>query len=301
MHYPPSELKQLWQAVEKLRKTAKLKHSEIAELLMVTDRHYKTRHELKQPPHAVGLLSLTRKFDLDPKNFIAGKTDWAALTRRIQGNPATLPERYEVGAFSRRRTSMHVLSYLRRTKGENYVYDLLRKFDLTEAAFEDPNQFININLLTDLADFLVTKGASADDLYDMGAESVKINKNIGFSKSILESLKIKDAYQFQINHLMGYFDRNYRYRVGKLKDDFCTLETFQNPDVTDALKVKWHGSTNVCSLRKGVIGSFPQFFNLPSARVVETHCVHRGDESCTFAIHFEHAHQVQKRQLRVVQ
>jgi hypothetical protein len=296
MHYSPAELKLFWNSVEKLRKTARLKHSEVAELLMITDRHYKGRYESSRPPHAMGVLSLTRKFELDPRKFIAGNIDWAVLTRRIQGDMTALPERYEVAANSRRRTSIHVLSYLKRTKGDNYVHDLVRKFDLTEAAFVDPNQFVNINLLTDLSDFLVTQGATKRDLYEMGAESSRVNKNMGFSRPILESLKIKDAYQLQIDHLMGYFDRNYQYRVGQLKDDFCTLESVQNKEVTDALRVKWHGSTNVCAVREGVIASFPQCFGLPRANVYETHCVHRGDPKCIFAIYFEEARHVQKRQ-----
>jgi len=100
---------------------------------------------------------------------------------------------------------------------------------------------------------------------------------------------------------MGYFDRNYHYRVGKLKDDFCTLESVQSREVTDALEVKWHGSSNVCALREGVIASFPQFFGLPRAVVHETHCVHRGDQKCIFAIHFEEARQAQKKPLYLVQ
>jgi len=145
MHYSPAELKLFWKTVEKLRRTARLKHSDIAELLMITDRHYKARLQDLRPPHAMGVLSLTRKFELDPKKFVAGKIDWAVLTKRLQGDMAALPERYEIAANSRRRTSIHVLSYLARTKGENYVYDLLRKFDLTEAAFENPKSKTLIN------------------------------------------------------------------------------------------------------------------------------------------------------------
>ena len=72
-------------------------------------------------------------------------------------------------------------------------------------------------------------------------------------------MKIKEACGFQANHLMGYFDKNYLYRASRLSDTVCTIEARQNPDVLDALKVKLHGSRNVCDVKAGVAGSFPEF------------------------------------------
>src|SRR6185437_10550549 len=163
------------------------------------------------------------------------------------------------------------------------------------AVFANPDEYISIQFLTDLADHVVELGADTKMLFDMGAESVRVNRNVGFSKNLLDAMNIKEACAFQADYLMGYFDKNYLYRCGKLTDSVCTVEGRQNPDVLDALKVQHHGSQNVCAVKAGVAGSFPEFFALPTAAVRETKCIHRGDPLCVYEVDFSAAARVEKK------
>jgi len=297
MHYPPSELKKFWKSVERLRKLAKFSHAQMADLLIMTDKNYEIRNESKTPPNAMGVLSLTKQFNLDPRNFVAGNVDWDTLVRRLSGHSDAIPERYNVAAFSRRRTSNHVLSYLDRNLGSDYVSDLLNRFDLTERVFSDPDAYINLQFLTDLCDHLTKLGLQSNQFKAIGYESARINKNLGFSQHILESLKIKDVYAFLVDNLMGYFDRNYKYRVVRLTETSCIVEAEQNQDVADALGKKAIGSTATCQIKAGVGASFPMSLGLPVADVRETKCVHRGDPICTFEFNFENSVFARKRGL----
>jgi hypothetical protein len=266
----------------------------MANLLLMTQRQYRYRNTVSRPPNALGVLSLTREFDLDTSSFVQGRTDWPSLIKRISGKRDSIPARYTRGALSRRRTTLHVLSYLERTRGSDYVYDLLRKFGITEAAFQDPDEYININLITDITAHLGSLGATQETFFAMGMESARINKNVGYSQSILQGLKIKDAFAFQINHLMGYFDRNHQYKIGTLKENSCTIETRQSKESLEALHVFRHGNESICALRAGVAASFPLFFGLPAADARDTHCVHRGDPICVCEVDFSAAATAQR-------
>jgi hypothetical protein len=300
MHYSPAELKQFWKTIEKLRRTAGLKHSDIAELLMISDRHYQTRHDLKRPPHVHGVLSLTRHFDLDPRKLLQGNVDWLVLEKRLKGDVDAIPDRYSVAAYSRRRTSIHALSYLERTMGKTYVYDVLRKFDLTEAAFSNPDAYINIQFMTDLCDYLEKLGTTKEQFITMGYESARVNKNIGFSRNILEGLKVKDVYGFLVGNLLGYFEKNCGYSLDSLKETHCVVHAKPNEEVANALKTNKLGSFATCQVKSGVGASFPMSFGLPPATVRETRCIHNGDPYCAFAFNFELAAHMQKKHVRPV-
>jgi hypothetical protein len=269
----------------------------MADLLIMTDKNYELRNASENPPNAMGVLSLTKQFNLDPRKFVAGSVDWDTLIQRLSGDSDAIPERYSVAAFSRRRTSNHVLSYLDRNLGSDYVSDLLNRFDLTESAFVDPDAYINLQFLTDLCDHLTKLGLRPNQFKAIGYESARINKNLGFSQHILESLKIKDAYAFLFDNLMGYFDRNCEYRVVRLTETSCMVEAKQNNDVADALGKKTIGSAATCQIKSGVGASFPMSLGLPVADVRELKCIHRGDSVCTFEFNFENSVFAQKRGL----
>ena len=88
-----TKIKQFWDSVEKLRRASGLKHEDIAELLMMTDRRYWARYESNKLPHIMGILSFTKHFDLDPRKFVRSEIDWPSVMKRLRTGSAILPER----------------------------------------------------------------------------------------------------------------------------------------------------------------------------------------------------------------
>ena len=58
------------------------------------------------------MFEFCHELHIDVRNFVEGKIDFGALELQYFGHAATLPERYNVAPFSRRRTSQRFVSFL---------------------------------------------------------------------------------------------------------------------------------------------------------------------------------------------
>lgn len=255
-------------------------------MLSVSERSYRRLLASNRAPGAAQVLQLTRELKLDPERLARGEVDMAALLTRHRGPANELPEVYSVAAYSKRRTSLHLLSYLERQLGPEAVDELLWRFDLDHRSFKDPDGVINLRFLTDLTGYLARKGATPDLLFDMGANAARVNRDSELGILLRSCESVPEAYDLQVNHLMGHYDRNFRYRLLSLTESHCVIECRERSDVTEALRVRHLGSSQVCEVKLGVSGAVTAYLGLPVSRAVETHCVHRGDATCRYLVDF---------------
>jgi len=93
--------------------------------------------------------------------------------------------------------------------------------------------------------------------------------------------------------LLGkYFEKNYSYRLDKASKDRSVVIGLPNLEIEDQLGIKNAGSRAVCALRSGFGSSFPEYLNLPFAKVRKTACVHDGDTECRYEFDYEYAQHV---------
>jgi predicted hydrocarbon binding protein len=221
--------------------------------------------------------------------------DFGLLASRVRGDAGQFPERYVAGAFSRKRTSINILAYLEDFHSWEMRDQILRQFQMSEAALRDPNEWINVRFLSDLCEYLSKHGFSESALVAMGSYSLITNfdSNLGIEFRKLQSPS--EVIENCFGPLVTLYDRNIDYKIAELHEECAVIEARSNRDVLDALKIREIGNTPYCQVKSGVFSSLVGYLGLPFARVEETSCVHRGDEYCRYEIIYEHAAWQNKR------
>lgn len=274
---------------ERLRATLGIEHSAWASVLRLTTKEYAKVLSGKKPLTVLSLFAISERFSLSIELMMQNRLDYAAVVEHQAGNLAYLPERYTVAAFSKRRTAVNFLGYIENTYGWRLRSEALRHFQMTEASFSDPDATINVQFLTDLMGFLRKRGLSDKDFFEIGAHSLVTNRKSLLGEALCKKKSPSQVYETMTVELISFFERNCSYRLARLTEDSCVLESHSNSDVASALRVKHLGSVDGCLQRAGILASAPGYIGLPRARVFELTCVHRGDSKCRFKVDFGQA------------
>ena len=289
MGIPDSREVKLWETLDRVRKSMRLDRKGFADVLGMTHQQYESSWLKKK---SLSVLEISRLLDSIPisfENLLKGKVDFKALDRQFVSGVSVLPERYSVGAFSRRRTCINLLAYLEKNYGENFTGDCLRQLQTPVDLFDDPDAMINIRFQSDLCEYLSRAGCQSSEFFKMGEYSVRTNAKSIIAKELSKQPTPRAMYEYLFTTLIGLYDENAFYKIIEITDTHLLAEVRPNPQVADALGSKVFGNPFVCGTRAGVGASFPAYMSLPKAEVKEIRCIHCGDPSCIYELDFSHA------------
>lgn len=174
MHLPnsssviPDVRRQVIQILDEIRQTLDLSDKDLSGYMHLTVPELdKVRNGSRRVSiQAICYLSDALNLQLDA--FRTGHIDYQALKEHHTGNVSYISEKYSRAAFSKMSTFLVFLEYLERYSGPQVKYSLMRKFQLTNAAVEDPNRRINISFFKDMLAYLSSVGFSSVDFYNIG-------------------------------------------------------------------------------------------------------------------------------------
>lgn len=292
-------IQKIWTTLERIRWAIGITETRFADLLRLNRSQISELKNLGQPPSIDSIESLLDEVHLSFEKVMVGEVDYAAISANYRKENSFVSHRYREGAYSKRRTSIPLLTYLRQFYGENEYLRMMKHFQIRDAFFQNPNEPVNVRLITDFLQYLKQKGYPDQFLYSAGRFSFTLASHEMISKVIGEDASPRQIYEKIDTELKGFFDSNFIYQAQKMEDDVCVVSVKQNEDVEDALKQKVLGSREGCIYRLGVISSFPGFSGLPAARTREVACIYRGDPECVFEIDYSRARYEQQQRHRV--
>lgn len=283
----------LVRTIERMRMELGLSHAAWSDYLQLTEKDYaKLRNGIK-PLSAVSLYHLTERLSLSPAALESGKIDYVALVQAHFGNRSYINPDYQIAASSRKFTVVNTLDFVQKFRGSHLRIAANRHFQIHEDFWSDwqnpASDRINIRFLGELWKFLRTRGLSDEDFRAIGFHSVVTHRNTHIGKSLSSFKRPQVVYEFLVGDFMDNIERNHRYRITRLTDTTCVIESRSNTDTAEALRIRETGSLEGCQFKIGLIGSMPTFVGQPAAAVHETHCVHRGDSYCRFFCDFSAA------------
>ncbi|MBC7693696.1 MAG: hypothetical protein H7222_18160 [Methylotenera sp.] len=297
MHLPPEPHGQLKSArfpqpvedtLERIRRAAELAGDDWLQVLGLTEKQYLRLLIERVPLAARTVESVAARFGLSFESVMRGDVDYAALSAREKGDHDPLPARFSVGAFSRRRTSIHLLDYVELNHGWRTRSRILRHFQMSEALFKDPDQSININFVTELCEYLSKSGCSTDVMKSMGEHSFVANRKTPLGRLLRSYGTSRMLHEHVFTELISpYFDKNCIYQLVEISDHHCVVTARPSTEVQDELMQKVIGSTHVCSAKVGSFQSLSGYLGLPFSKVTETDCVHSGAGVCRFHFDFQ--------------
>lgn len=197
-----------------------------------------------------------------------------------------LPDRYQVGAHGRRRTTITSVEYLEKNFGWRLKYDVLNQIDVTAAALQDPFKKISMQAITDMTRFLKTRQFNATDFFHMGLYSMEGNKNSLIGKIYSQMESVEQAYLFFFHKTLSLFESNCFYAYQQITNTTGIVVVRSSPDVAAELKVKHLGNDAICELKAGMFASIPAYMGLPNAVITHFTCEHKGDDACRYHIDY---------------
>lgn len=182
------------------------------------------------------------------------------------------------------------LDYLREMKGftveaENH---LLSKLEVSAQRLRSDDSWFDVQFADKFYHEITELFPGENIAFEAGAY---IKRNT-FSASVYYLLRglilVKKVYQLIERH-QGYFSKAARIKVVKILGNSAILES---KPLIEGIERPY-----MCENRKGMLTGAPQIFDLPPAKLVETSCIHRGDNSCIYSIHWKE-HSISQRIFR---
>ena len=285
-----------WRSLERVQDLLAWDDIKIAsELGLAVEDFFEQRQNLSDLP-ASSILNLSAMLGTDPEALAYGTIDRKKL--RASANLARsqhLPERYATGAFSRRRTSLHLLKFSDAHFGTRATHSLLKKLEVRREIFDSADEFINLQFLVDACEHLKSIGLPEERFFQIGTHSAAVNKNSPLAHQLRKEKSVKDAFDLQINHLVDFYDLNYQYWTEELTSTACIFACIAKPRTQEAMKTLLPGSKLTCLTRIGVSSAITTLLNLPFAPVKKLSCIHEGDSTCRYFIDLEPAQRFQNK------
>lgn len=164
---------------------------------------------------------------------------------------------------------------------------MMRKFQISPSLLENPEEFVNIRLISDFAEaFQKTYGMK--DLYPVGVYAAQIAPNEKMYEYFKDCRTPKEVFELGITEIVPkHFDTNHEYELKFLSNSECVIISRPTEEVKDALSEKTPGNLAVSQYRAGIFAVFPEFASLPISEVRLISSIHWGDKACCYGVNFE--------------
>jgi hypothetical protein len=275
-------------SLEQLREVAKTELPFWTDLLGLTDVEYQNVRRGVQPISVVSLVNLAQYLGISLDSLSQGEIDLQAIAAKFAGDDRYVPERYTTCTFSKRWGSLNLLNYAESFFGWELKHRAIRRLQLPETFFSDPNQPVNVHLISDLCEFMHKTGWQDEQFFLVGAHSLVTYLDSPIGKWLSKKRGPAELFQALTEEVLPqHIENNFSYRLASLDSVSCVIEIFQDKNIADGLGIHALGNSQFCSTRAGLSASIPGYLGLPFANVMETKCVHRGDAFCRHEVDFE--------------
>lgn len=243
------------------------------------------RAEKELPIQAVS--NFCRRFDLSVESVQRNTVDLDVLLERMQGGKGTLPKRYGIGAFSRRRSGSLFFEWMERYLGAYAREEVMRHFQVDAETFSKPDETISIRFFEEATAYTARRfGVRMEEFQDIGKLSFEHTRRTAFSRAVRTQKTVADAYERFVLDLKPFNEDNYDFKLMRLSRERCSVHVSARPAVLEALNAKQIGNAFTCAWRQGLFSVIPRYIGKEVAAVKKTRCVHAGDAYCRFEMDY---------------
>jgi len=286
MRIRPENHLALWDKLLRLQSILGLDDILFADRLGLTLPHYRKLRTQEADIPTASAFALLDHLPVSFESLVRGSIDFDVLSAHLHGHLHSVPERYLQGAFSRKRTSIHLLSYIENFRGWRERDSILRHVQIHPSMLSNPEERINARLNSDISALLKQRGYSNQSLFEIGTFSTVVNLPGPIGKAVSHLTDARGLYEHMITQLASRFDENYHYQIHSLSLNHLDLRVRERQQAQDGLKMKKFSNTASCVVRSGVVAAFPNYINLPCASLRKISCLYEGDAECRYIFGF---------------
>jgi predicted hydrocarbon binding protein len=292
----------LWKTIDRVETTLGLNQGQIAEYLGLTIKDYHRSRMAKKKLSVSAAMELSQRLNISFEALITGDLDYRCLAKNYFSSVSALPEHYQSNAWSRRRTVIGILDAIETLCGWQRRALVMRRFQVNESMFSDPNAPINLNLSLDIANHFYRLGNDTNTLTRFGAHSVLTNRHGVVAKELADTTDYEEFYEKLVQEtLPHYVERNYAWAISSTEANVIVISGTPNEILGEEMRKKPELHKPGCHIRGGFLAAAPGLVGLPGLHVRKTACVCDGDPSCEFELSTAPAMQQQSDFQRVYQ
>lgn len=291
----------LWLTLGKIQTSLNIDGVEMAMILRLTHSDFQKLRNQKKEPNVRSAMALCEHLNVGFERLMTGDIDYPALYQQYHGNKSYIPERYLVGAQGKRRIAADYLTRIEKLLGWQRRIQLMRHLQVNETFFSNPDDNINLNLTTDILQWVLSEYRNEGLLSEMGSGIVQAQCHGPIGKALGKTRNLQELYEMLTSEILGkYWEKNYLWHVHSITSENIIVRGHPNPEILGVVPDAVIKNYSTCVLRKGIMGAIPTFLGYPAQQAQKTKCVAKGDPFCEFHLDLNHLNR-HHRWLRAVQ
>lgn len=278
-------LPDFWDTVNRIAVTLNLSIEDLAEMMEITPYRLKLLQRYGKEPNVSSAMALSKRVNISFDSLVLNQFDYKLMAQQYFGNQSELPERYLEHSLSRRRTIIPHLNYIEQYFGWAQRALILRRFQLTEGMFADPDATMNMRFAIDLTRYLLDYHRNPAILEHMGWYSARHNRSVALGSELEGANTTGEVYERAFANITPrHIERNYDWRMTAMHDDTCIIEGRPSQEMLSIPDARSLQQPGLCLIRSGFLSYMPNYANLGSVRVRKLSCVSQGDSACQFEV-----------------
>ena len=278
--------RRLWNSLHRIQNVLGIEGDAMAEMMSLTEVDFLKLKSTGEEPRVTSTMDLTKSLNIGFDALMCGDIDYKTLAKQYFGKLDAIPEKYSVGAFSRRRLAITLLDYVESRFGLERRALMLRRFQMNEAMLSNPDAEINMCFGTDVIDLMYNIHKDEALITEMGEFSVVSNRDSAIADYLSTARSIAEVYEMVGEANSKFFERNYRWKIKSLTQDGCIMSGQPSEELKGLFSERYRINPVACLLRKGYFISYPIYAGFRPSIVTKTACVCDGDPECLYEIQF---------------
>ena len=276
-------LNSYWDTLGMIQQVLGFSSDQMAHRLGMTARNFE-RYKINQGDlSALSIMEFAKELGVGFESIMTGQIDYKCLARNHYLHASELPERYQVGALSRRRTVTGILDSVESLFGFERRALLMRRFQINEAMLTDPDAPINLHLALDIAHYFHGLSGDTRILQLFGEHSVLTNQGGQIGDVMKCSRTPLEAYEILIYYVLNRFvERNYEWRILRVTGKSLRVAGIPVDSLRHEMRENAETHRLGCHIRAGFIAAAPRLADFSTFQVKKLSCVSDGSPWCEF-------------------
>jgi len=167
----------------------------------------------------------------------------------------------------------------RASMGDQAVDEILHRYGVTQETVQDPEGWVSLEFIEALIGDLVTRSGDPE-LVDRAARASISQKYLGPIYTFVRAFGSVGSTYDQIAKSTPRFNKTGTYRIQHLGPGSVRLDFSPTPGIEP------ERTLFMCRNRRVQLATMPTIFDLAPAQVEEPKCMLRGDECCSYVLHW---------------
>ncbi|MBX7232092.1 MAG: hypothetical protein K1X29_08405 [Bdellovibrionales bacterium] len=215
---------------------------------------------------------------LTPEQIVSDQFDLNELRKKIILGPKIENEVYHLDAYSKVRTTAHIIKFLCFRFGQSKADQLLRHMGVHPCIYTLLDNKISIEFFTDLLSKIASLGLTEDEINHLSCYMFLTIEGTALGEKFSQAQNYFECYEI-VNSSYDQFDHNFHYKMDLDQDGF-KFYAYPGELLQKKIMERKINCTRLVFYRKTMLGWFPYLSGLAPLSVQLTKSIAFGDPFC---------------------